>query len=294
MFDNSTKQSVNGLNTDETFILEFLAYNVSASDITKKIYVKVPSGVQKENSKKIALRRDQLHLISQALDNRYLSSFQSDRYTLFDISFRELGSTSKIGFSFNDVKDYTFIEPIQVFKSFKDYGIKEFINTLDALQNSMFPQKPEYNPIFMMGIVIDTTKLKSIKAYIRYDLEEAPTPFERKNMMESVIRAINPKRTRETSFFNNAGKVEDLGFVFSFVGVDYCADGAKRYKLYFRSYEENDLGAITNEVALMSSQFGQNDSVRNIFSKHKNGMWGIALSTDSFEYVNGVQLYFYP
>lgn len=54
MFDNSTKQAVGDLNTDETFILEFFAYNVSASDITKNL-CKVPSEVQKENNKIIAL-----------------------------------------------------------------------------------------------------------------------------------------------------------------------------------------------------------------------------------------------
>lgn len=64
-------------------------------------------------------------------------------------------------------------------------------------------------------------------------------------MMEFVIRAINPKKPLKTPFFNNAGKLEDWGFVFSFVGVNYCADGTKRYKLYFRSYEENDLGATS-------------------------------------------------
>ena len=58
--------------------------------------------------------------------------------------------------------------------------------------------------------------------------------------------------------------------------------------------DEKNWEVIAKEVTLTLLQLRLNDRIQNIFSKHKNGMWGIALSTDSFEYVNGVQLYFNP
>ena len=43
MYNNDAmEQSTNILNTYEDFIIEFFAYNITASDISKKIYVRVP------------------------------------------------------------------------------------------------------------------------------------------------------------------------------------------------------------------------------------------------------------
>ncbi len=292
MPDNIVRWLISTLNINKDFILEFFAYNVSVSDITKKVYIRVSPYMQ--DAKKIKLSNEQLKLISFALDNKYLSSFQSNRYSLFDVSFRELNDTSNIGFSFNDVYDYTYIEPLQVFKPFAEFGIDEFIHTLNSIQKAMFLKKPQYNPIFMIGTVIDNSKLKNVKAYIRYDLEEAPTILERGNIIKMVATTINSNITSTTSFFDIAEKLENLGFIFSFVGIDCYASGVERYKIYFRSYDEKNWEVIAKEVTLTLLQLRLNDRIQNIFSKHKNGMWGIALSTDSFEYVNGVQLYFNP
>lgn len=283
---------ISTMNIRNDFAIEFFAYNISISEIKKKIYIRLLSDTK--DAKKVVLSDKQLQLMSFALDNKYLSSFCSNRYCLFDISLRELKDTSNVGFSFNDVCDYIFIDPSQIFEPFMEFGIDKLINTIRVVQQAMFQQKPHYNPIFMIGMVMDKSILKSLKAYIRYDLAEAPTSVERENIIKAVSRAINSKIKSTSSFFDVAEKLENLGFIFSFIGVDLYADGVERYKIYFRSYEDKNWKIIEKEITDLLLHLGLNDRVQTIFNKHKNGMWGIALSTDSFENINRVQLYFNP
>lgn len=286
------RRLISTVNIRDEFTIEFFAYNISISEITKKIYIKLLSDVK--DVKKVVLSDKQLQLISFALDNKYLSSFCSNRYYLFDISLRESNDTSNVGFSFNDVCDYTFIDPLQIFEPFVEFGIDNFINTTKVVQKAIFQQKPHYNPIFMIGMVMDKSTLKSVKAYIRYDLAEAPTSFERENIIKAISTAINPKINCTSFFFDVAEKLENLGFVFSFIGIDGCVNGVERYKIYFRSYEDKNWEIIEKEITELLSHLRLNDRVQTIFNNHKNGMWGIALSTDFFENINRVQLYFNP
>ena len=214
------RRLISTVNIRDEFTIEFFAFNISISEITKKIYIKLLSDVK--DVKKVVLSDKQLQLISSALDNKYLSSFCSNRYYLFDISLRESNDTSNVGFSFNDVCDYTFIDPLQIFEPFVEFGIDNFINTTKVVQKAIFQQKPHYNPIFMIGMVMDKSTLKSVKAYIRYDLAEAPTSFERENIIKAISTAINPKINCTSFFFDVAEKLENLGFVFSFIGIDGC------------------------------------------------------------------------
>lgn len=280
------------MNIKDDFIIEFFAYNISISEITQKMYIRLSSDVKDE--KKVELGDKELQLISSALDNKYLSSFRSNRYYLFDISLRELNNISNVGFCFNDAYDYIFINPSQIFEPFVEFGIDELVNTIKVVQKAMFQQKPHYNPIFMIGMVMDKSILKSIKAYIRYDLAEVPTSLERENIIKAVSIAINPKIKSNSSFFDVAEKLENLGFIFSFIGIDCYVDGAERYKFYFRSYEDKNWEVIEKEITGLLLHLGLNDRVQTIFNQHKNGMWGIAISTDSFENFNRVQLYFNP
>ena len=128
----------------------------------------------------------------------------------------------------------------------------------------------------------------------RYDLAEAPTSFERENIIKAISTAINPKINCTSFFFDVAEKLENLGFVFSFIGIDGCVNGVERYKIYFRSYEDKNWEIIEKEITELLSHLRLNDRVQTIFNNHKNGMWGIALSTDFFENINRVQLYFNP
>ena len=175
-----------------------------------------------------------LKLISQALDNKFLSSFDSNRYALYDISFRESGTRDNIGLSFNDVKDSIYMNPNQIFKSFLNFGIDSFIDTINKIQNCIFKQRPQYNPVFMIGLVIDDVNLTCIKGYIRYDLAKAPTSIERRYIVENMVKVINPRISSVEYFSNFVQNLENLGFVFSFVGVDGYSNAAERFKIYFR------------------------------------------------------------
>lgn len=279
------------LNND--FMVEFFAYSFTTSNTLKKVYIKVQPD-KKTNIKKIAVDDEKLNLISRALNNNFLSSFVSDRYSLYDISLRESDLTRSVGFSFNDVKDFVYMEPTQAFKPFENFGVEQIIYYTNKIENCMFHQQPQYNPISMIGLVFDDVVIKCIKAYIRYDLSDAPTLIERGYILENIIKTINPQNPAVKLFSELAQKLECLGFVFYFVGIDCYAIGVERFKLYFRFLGEINLNKVEKEITLIFSQFGFCNGIEKTFQKHKNGIWGLAISTDKFEYVNGIQLYFYP
>lgn len=292
---NTEKQLTNVSNIREDFLIEFFGYNFTALDIIKKLYVKVPFAKREYHDKNTVLDDDKLNRISYALDNKFLSSFHSNRYSLYDVSFREFGFSDSIGFNFLDLKDSTYINPDLVFKPFTEFKIDFISKSVEKIQKAMFFQRPQYNSISMIGLVVnDSNNLTCAKADIRFNREEAPTSIERINMIKRVISVINPQDLGVKCFSELAEKLENLGLVFAFVGVDCYVDGAERFKLYFKFHGENDLTEIAHEVASVLSRFGLHKNVQEVFDKHCNGMWGLAVSTESFETVNGVQLYFYP
>lgn len=291
---NNKKESTifSDLSTD--FIIEFFAYNISNSDIVKKVYVKLSGDLKETSQKRMGLDEGKLKLISQAFDNKLLSSFNSDRYSLYDISFRESSTTNSIGFSFNDLKDSSYIEPERAFQMFSNFGITPIVETVKKIQKSMFRQQPNYNPISMIGLALDDDTHKRIKAYIRYDLSETPTMAERIHIVKRIIKAINPNKSSEEFFSKVVQRLENLGFMFYFIGVDCNSVEKNSYKLYFKFTGHVDSFLIGEEIALIMFEFGLHNNVKDIFNKHNSGMWGLAISTDSFENVNGIQLYFYP
>jgi len=292
--DNEINKSTDFLNKCEDFIIEFFAYNLTTLEIVKKIYLKNIFNAQDYSNRKIVLDDEKLNLISHALNNKYLSSFCSERYSLFDISFREFESKSSIGFCFNDIKDSYYIEPNQIFKSFVDFGIDSIIVNIRRIQKSIFLHQPQYNPIFMIGLVFEGVNLSCIKAYIRFSLLEFSTSIEREYLVQRIVREINPKNSSVKYFSELTRKLEALGFTFSFVGIDSHANVVSRFKLYFRYYENNNFDVVAKEVVLILSQIGIYNNIQEVFNQHNNGLWGLAFSTDTFERVNGVQLYFYP
>lgn len=186
------------MNVCENFLLEFRGYNLTASDTAEKIYVKAPFAKRECTDKIIILDHDKIKLLSTALNSKFWSSFSTDRYSLYDISFRNTGFGKSIGFSFNDVQDSFYMEPEEVFAPFSDFGISSLCKNIRRIQKSMFLQFPQYNPVFMIGIVLDDMMLTCVKSYIRFDLEKVPTSIERGHMIERMIQAVNLK--------NGAGK----------------------------------------------------------------------------------------
>lgn len=288
------EQSTNVLSKGEGFLIEFFGYNFTASCVDKKIYVKPPFATRECYDKNINLDDDKLKLISNALNNQYLSSFSSERYSLYDISFRESGSIGSIGFNFIDLKDSNYIGPKQAFKPFVDFGVDPMSEVVDNIQKNMFLHCPQYNPISMIGVVFDGKENTCIKSYIRFNQEDAPTCKERGSIFKRIIESINPSTSSLTYFSDIAQKLEDLGFIFYFVGVDCYNSGKERFKLYFRYFGKNDLSSITKEIGSILYKFGLQSHVDSIFNQHNNGIWGLAVSTEVFNSVNGIQLYLYP
>jgi hypothetical protein len=134
-----------------------------------------------------------------------------------------------------------------------------------------------------------------MKTYIRFDIEEASSPVERVCMIERILKLIDASNLLFVEcFFELSKRLENMGFVFAFVGVDFYVKNHKRFKLYFKFCGNNDMAEILNEISAMLSQFGLSDSMKEVTNKTYNGVWGLAISIDSVEYVNGVQLYLYP
>lgn len=295
MADNDIiNQSPKGVDICEDFLIEFLGYNLTTSGVVKKIYVKAPFAKRECNDKRIILDDDKLELISNALNNKFLSSFHSERYSIYDISFRESGSNGSIGLNFIDLKDSTYINPKQAFEPFVNFGIDSISDVANKIENSMFLQCPQYNPISMIGVVFDGKENTCIKSYIRFNQEDAPTCKERGSIIKRIIESINSSTSSLTYFSNIAKKLEDLGFIFYFVGVDCYNSGKERFKLYFRYCGKNNLRTITKEIESILYNFGLQSHVESIFNQHNNGIWGLAVSTKAFNSVNGVQLYLYP
>ena len=287
----ASNQSINIFNAYKGFRVEFYGYNLTTSGIVKKLYIKGKFEVDSLKDKQIILDDRNINLISHALSNKFLSAFNLERYSLFDISLRELGS---IGFSFNDLKDSSYIEPKQIFKPFVDFENQAISDIVKKIQDSIFLQQPQYNPVFMIGLIIDDIELVCIKAYIRFDLAEAATSVERMHIVERIVKVINQKVSCVNYFSNIVKQFESIGFIFSFVGVDCDINDSKRFKLYFRFYGENNFSEIVKKLTLILSGLGLYNGIQEIFNQHSSGIWGIAVSTDTFECIDGIQLYFYP
>lgn len=276
------------------FAKEFLAYNISTHGLSKKIYIRPVVNKSIDDIELINLKDEQLSLISNALKNPFMSKYKSDRYCLYDLSLRSNSLNKTLGFCFNDSKDYSYIEPFQIFEMFKSFGIKSFVKNIMTLQKSIFHEQPIYNPIFMIGMVVDQSKLKCIKAYIRYDINELPIQNERLKMLYRVLDKMNSKIEDDASILNIATELEDLGFVFSFVGIDCNENHEMRYKFYFRAYSNIRLAKIELKIRLIFKRLNFYNSVDEMFNLHENNMWGVAISSNSLMDVNGIQFYFYP
>lgn len=284
------------LTEHNNFQLEFFAYNFTSSYISKKIYVR-PFLTNETNVNKFLLDNEKVSLISSAINNKYLSSFSSERYSLYDISFRDSDSIKSIGFCFNDIKDITYIEPKQIFEHFNNYNILHITDIINKTQKAIFPQCPKYNPVYMIGLVIEESELTCLKSYIRFDLEEANTTEKRERFIEHIVKTFGSNSFKDSSaenFKQLTQKLENLGFIFSFVGIDFYSNGTERFKLYYRLYEIVDSDLIVKEISTILSQLGLYNNIKEIINQHYTGIWGIALSTKVFQDINGLQLYLYP
>ena len=280
--------------TYDSFNAEFFAYSIFPTSIVEKLYIKKPSKNDTIINRKV-LSREQNQLISQAINNEYLSSFVSNRYSLFDISFRKTDHANTVGFSYNDLKDYEYITPSEIFKHFERLGIDTFLTTIQSVQSIMFSNIPQYNPVSMIGFVIKDGTLDCIKAYIRFAREEVPTRKLRLKMIEKISKTITHQSHSNVAFLSAVEKIERLGVEYSFLGVDYnIVEKKERFKLYFRAFDHLEKRKVVNEIVALFPDIISNVQIQTMFQRSERILWGIALSTNAFDCVNGVQLYLYP
>lgn len=282
-------------NTHDSFLVEFFGYNFTISSVDKKIYLKAPFARKVCTDKELKLDDNKLKLIFESLDNEFFASFVSDRYSLYDICLRESNCTSGVGFNFVDLWDSNYIDDslaVEPFTRFWDDA--SFYETIKLVKKGMFQQQPSYNPISMIGLVVDGEKITSIKSYIRFNTEDVPSVTERTYLIKRIIKSIKPNTAITEYILNMSQKLENLGFEFSFVGTDCYSDESERFKFYFRFRGNNDIDYILNEIIALLSYAGLYNNVYEVLDRNYSGIWGLAISTNTFNDVNGIQLYFYP
>ena len=85
-----------------TFVPKFFAYSIDNSGVTKKLYIYPPYMEQSSIDGKIVIDDEQVEALFAALNTRFLSSLDSERFTLYEISLRESGHGRSVSFNFFD------------------------------------------------------------------------------------------------------------------------------------------------------------------------------------------------
>lgn len=268
-----------------SFYLELYAYNIDKKGISKKIYLKSPQEKAESWEKIIDLSSEQERIVSLAFNNIWRNDLIMNRYRLFDLSFR----SDSVSLVFSDKKDWEFLPPDCIFQPFKRSGT--LIEKLRQAEQAIFCKQPEYNPLFMIGLLFVEEELRSLKGYLRFDQEEFPNRLE---LIHRIISTVSetPKDKSDSQIEFICSKLEELGMHFSFIGIDW--NGKIRYKLYFRFYEDYNSKETMNFLIYLIQQLGFSTQISQLFENHRNGIWGIALSTEDFSWIDGLQLYFKP
>lgn len=283
----------NSENILNKFTIRYFGYNFTQQGITNKLYIKFSSDNNEHEKTNNVLNDKQIYSLSKALNNEWLNSFHNIRYSLFEMCIREFAFDENVGFNFIDTKDFSYISPQKIFEFLGDES-QPLIDIVSSIEKNMFNEMPAYNPIFIIGATVNIDKISTLKSYIRFNPEELPTPKDRINLIKCIAKTINYNESFLDNYSVLIEKLEKSGLIFSFIGVDYSLDGSKRFKLYFKSKEQNNYKKLLNAVSEIISEYGLFDKLNHIFQKHSNGIWGIAISTDTFKSINGIQLYFYP
>lgn len=293
MFENSVMKLL-GEEKREDFVVEFFGYNFTPFGSTKKIYIK-PSFVKRvKHDKDIVLDYEKMTFLLDSLDAEELKAFGTDRYSLYDISFRWSDCVESIGFSFKDYNDSIFLSPEKVFEPFKNIGMNHIVTIVKRIEKIIFPEQPVFNPISMIAVVIDKGKMICLKAYIRYDKEKIATSLERLSIMEKIVKIFVVKKLDEERLLLFSRRLERIGFVFSFIGVDCYKNEDERFKLYFQLCGRKENKVYDEIISLLSDCKLDHNDLQRILKKQENGIWGIAISVGRMDVIDGIQLYFYP
>ena len=279
--------------------LEYIAYSIKPGCIVKKKYVRLESKKNLKNGKDCLLSEDELLLVEKALRSKYIRWFSENRYSLYDISFRhyDFKKEQEIGFSFKDDFDIDYIEPVNALSVFGDYISDLSIRQVDRILDAVFFEKPSYNPIFMIGLLLSPMHFVSAKVYIRFDVDEYPEQQDRIDIIKRVALRVNPSfHEKNNSLLNIVELFEKKGFVFRFFGIDYYHSDQEeeRIKLYFRYSGTDSMSLVKNMIVEVASLLHLSGVEIEVLLQQNKEISSIALSTDLFESVNGLQIYYNP
>lgn len=180
--------SEHGSGSNFTFVPEFYAYSIDTSGITKKLYVYPPYMGQSSSDGKVAIDDEQLEALSVALSTHSISSLDSERFTLYDISLRESGQGISVSFNFFDRKDSEYVSPQEIFAFVDDFNVAPLVSATQMMEECVFQELPPYNPTWMFGVLLDQGNLAAVKAYIRIDPEKILTTQDKQNIILRIAK----------------------------------------------------------------------------------------------------------
>ncbi len=266
--------------------------NVNRVGITKKLYVYPPYMGQSSLDGKVAIDGEQIEALSTALSTRSLSSLDSERFTLYEISFRESCQGRSVSFNFFDRRDGEYVSPQKIFAFVDDFNVAPLVSATQMIEKCVFIECPPYNPTWMFGVHLDQGTLSAVKAYIRIDPNKSLTMQEKQNIILRIAKAHGVPNELKERLCQTAGLFDSWGFPFRIIGIDCGRDGHLRYKLYFRSNGSEDCSSLRAWLLEVLQDTTIKESVNEMFEKHRLGMWGIALSLGQLDGLEGFQPYF--
>lgn len=275
-----------------TFVPKFFAYSIDTSGITKKLYVYPPYMGQSSLDGKVAIDDEQLEALSAALSTRSLSSLNSERFTLYEISLRESGQGRSVSFNFFDIRDSEYASPQEIFAFVDDFDVAPLVSATQMMEECVFQERPPYNPTWMFGVLLNQGTLSAVKAYIRIDPDKSLTTQDKQNIILRITKAHRVPDELKEKLCQTAGLFDSWGFPFRIIGIDCGHDGRLRYKLYFRSNGSEDCNSLRTWLLEVLQDTTIKESVNEMFEKHRLGMWGIGLSLGQFDGLEGFQPYF--
>lgn len=287
---NSMNEHESGSNP--TFVPKFFAYSIDTLGITKKLYVYPPYMGQSSLDGKVAIDDEQLEALSAALSTRSLSSLDSERFTLYEISLRESCQGRSVSFNFFDRRDSEYVSPQKIFAFVDDFNVAPLISATQMMEKYVFLECPPYNPTWMFGVLLDQGTLSAVKAYIRIDPNKSLTTQEKQNIILRIAKAHGVPDELKERLCQTARLFDSWGFPFRIIGIDCGRDGHLRYKLYFRSNGSEDCSSLRAWLLEVLQDTTIKESVNEMFEKHRLGMWGIGLSLGQFDGLEGFQPYF--
>ena len=134
IFEEVNPMNEHDSGSSSTFVPKFFAYSIDTSGITKKLYVYPPYMGQSSLDGKVAIDGEQLEALSAALSTRSLSSLDSERFTLYEISLRESGKGRSVSFNFFDRRDNEYVSHQEIFTFIDDFDVAPLVSATQMME----------------------------------------------------------------------------------------------------------------------------------------------------------------